>query len=73
MLHRQRTHGSRQDRQLYGPGGELGPRMSRAALLYRLIDSAKLSEVNPKTYLLEATHAGLANPGPALLPHALPT
>jgi len=47
--------------------------MSRAALLYRLIDSAKLSEVNPKTYLLGATHAALANPGPALLPHALPT
>jgi hypothetical protein len=28
--------------------------------------------VNPKTYLLEATHAALLNPGTALLPHALP-
>jgi dTDP-4-amino-4,6-dideoxygalactose transaminase len=27
--------------------------------------------VNPKTYLLEATHAALLNAGTALLPHAL--
>jgi hypothetical protein len=28
--------------------------------------------VNPKIYLLEATHAALLNPGTALLPYALP-
>jgi transposase len=43
-----------------------------AALFYSLIETAKLSGVNPKTYLLEATHAALLNPGTALLPHALP-
>jgi len=41
-----------------------------AALFYSLIETAKLAGVNPKTYLLEATHAALENPGTALLPHA---
>jgi transposase len=43
-----------------------------AALFYSLIEIAKLAGVNPKIYLLEATHAALTNPGSALLPHALP-
>jgi hypothetical protein len=34
-------------------------------------ETAKLAGVNPKTYLLEATHAALPNPGTTLLPHAL--
>jgi len=34
------------------------------------LETAKLAGVNPKTYLLEATHAALENPGTALLPHA---
>jgi hypothetical protein len=33
-----------------------------AALFYSLIETAKLCGVNPKTYLLEATHAALATP-----------
>ncbi len=44
-----------------------------AALFYSLIETAKLSGVNPKTYLLEATHAALTTPGTALLPHTLPS
>jgi hypothetical protein len=46
-----------------------GPRA--AALFYSLIETAKLAGVNPKTYLLEATHAALLAPGTARLPHAL--
>jgi hypothetical protein len=47
-----------------------GPRF--AAPFYSLIETAKLAGVNPKIYLLEATHAALLNPGTALLPYALP-
>ena len=34
-------------------------------------ETAKLCLVNPKSYLHEATHAALTNPGTALLPHRL--
>jgi transposase len=54
----------------YGSRSKRGTEV--AALFYSLIETAKLSGVNPKTYLLEATHAALLNPGTALLPHALP-
>jgi transposase len=53
----------------YGSRSKRGTEV--AALFYSLIETAKLCEVNPKTYLLAATHAALANPGTALLPHAL--
>ena len=33
--------------------------------------TAKLCLVDPKSYLLEATHAALTKPGTALLPHRL--
>jgi transposase len=51
----------------YGSRSKRGTEV--AALFYSLIESAKLCGVNPKAYLLEATHAALANPGTALLPH----
>jgi len=35
--------------------------------------TAKLCLVDPKSYLLEATHAALTNPGAAILPHHLPS
>ena len=55
----------------YGSRSKRGTEV--AALFYSLIETAKLAGVNPKIYLLEATHAALLNPGTALLPHALPT
>ena len=54
----------------YGSRSQRGTEV--AALFYSLIESAKLCGVNPKTYLLAATHAALATPGTALLPHTLP-
>lgn len=54
----------------YGSRSQRGTEV--AALFYSLIESAKLCGVNPKAYLLAATHAALASPGTALLPHALP-
>jgi transposase len=54
----------------YGSRSQRGTEV--AALFYSLIESAKLCGVNPKTYLLTATHAALATSGTALLPHALP-
>jgi transposase len=53
----------------YGSRSQRGTEV--AALFYSLIESAKLCGVNPKTYLLAATHAALTTPGTALLPHAL--
>jgi transposase len=53
----------------YGSRSQRGTEV--AALFYSLIETAKLAGVNPKTYLLEATHAALLNPGTTLLPHAL--
>jgi len=52
----------------YGSRSKRGTEV--AALFYSLIETAKLAGVNPKTYLLEATHAALENPGTALLPNA---
>jgi transposase len=54
----------------YGSRSKRGTEV--AALFYSLIETAKLCEVNPKTYLLTATHAAIETPGPAPLPHALP-
>jgi transposase len=44
-----------------------------AALLYSLIESAKLCGVEPKAYLTTATRAALETPGAVTLPHALLT
>lgn len=40
-------------------------------LFYSLIESAKLSGVEPKAYLLQAVRAALADPGTVTLPHTL--
>jgi len=40
-----------------------------AAVLYSLLESAKLCGVEPKTYVLKATHAAIAKPGTVTLPH----
>jgi transposase len=53
----------------YGSRSKRGTEV--AALFYSLIETAKLAGVNPKTYLLAATDAALANPGTVTLPHAL--
>ena len=42
-----------------------------AAVLYSLFESAKLCGVEPKAYVLKATHAAIAKPGTATLPHEL--
>jgi len=55
----------------YGSRSKRGTEV--AALFYSLIETAKLAGVNPKTYLLTATHAALENPGTATLPQALLT
>jgi transposase len=39
-----------------------------AALFYSLIETAKLREVNPKEYLIEAIYAALKNPGAVTIP-----
>ena len=59
MLGRKNHYGSRSQR-----GTEV------AALLYSLIESAKLAGVAPNTYLRAATMAALRGE-PALLPHQL--
>jgi transposase len=53
----------------YGSRSQRGTEV--AALFYSLIESAKLCGVEPKAYLLRATHAALATPGTVTLPHAL--
>jgi transposase len=61
VLGRKNHHGSRSRR-----GTQV------AALFYSLLESAKLSGVEPKAYLLAATRAALAKkPGTVTLPHAL--
>jgi transposase len=55
----------------YGSRSQRGTEV--AALFYSLIESAKLCGVEPKAYLLQATHAALENPGTVTLPHALLT
>jgi transposase len=53
----------------YGSRSQRGTEV--AALFYSLIESAKLCGVEPKAYLLQATHAAVATPGTVTLPHAL--
>ena len=53
----------------YGSRSQRGTEV--AALFYSLIESAKLCGVEPKAYLLRATHAALETPGTVTLPHAL--
>ena len=55
----------------YGSRSKRGTEV--AALFYSLIESAKLCGVEPKAYLLHATHAALKNSGTVTLPHALLT
>jgi hypothetical protein len=45
---------------------------SVAAILYSLIESAKLCGVAPKAYLLGAVHAAIAVPGTVTLPTPVP-
>lgn len=42
-----------------------------AALFYSLCESAKLTGVDPKVYLLRATYAAIDRPGTPTLPHSL--
>ena len=53
----------------YGSRSQRGTEV--AALFYSLIESAKLCRVEPKAYLLQATHAALEAPGTVTLPHTL--
>jgi transposase len=55
----------------YGSRSKRGTEV--AGLFYSLIESAKLCGVEPKAYLLSATHAALHTPGTVTLPHALLT
>jgi transposase len=55
----------------YGSRSQRGTEV--AALFYSLIESAKLCGVEPKAYLLQATHAALEIPGTVTLPHTLLT
>ncbi|MFQ5472711.1 MAG: IS66 family transposase [Dehalococcoidia bacterium] len=50
----------------YGSRSHRGTRV--AALFYSLIESAKLTGVEPSAYLAEATRRAIANPGTATLP-----
>ncbi|MGH7346947.1 MAG: IS66 family transposase [Candidatus Rokuibacteriota bacterium] len=61
VLGRKNHHGSRSER-----GTEV------AALLYSLLESAKLTGVEPKLYLHTALRAALENPKAVILPHDLP-
>lgn len=61
VIGRKNHHGSRSRR-----GTEV------AALIYSLVETAKLNDVEPKAYLRRAVHAALANK-PLPLPHALAT
>jgi transposase len=42
-----------------------------AAIFYSLFESAKLCGVEPKSYVLAATHAAIRTPGAVTLPHTL--
>lgn len=53
----------------YGSKSERGTEV--AAILYSLIESAKLCGLNPHDYLLSAARSAIQNPGSALLPHEL--
>ena len=50
----------------YGSRSKRGTEV--AALLYSLCETAKLVGVEPRAYLLEATHAALSKPGTVTLP-----
>jgi transposase len=53
----------------YGSRSERGTRV--AALCYTLLESAKLTGVEPATYLAEATRRAIATPGTVTLPREL--
>jgi transposase len=53
----------------YGSRSKRGTEV--AALFYSLCETAKLAGVEPRAYLLKATHAALREPGTVTLPHAL--
>jgi transposase len=55
----------------YGSRSERGTRV--AALFYTLLESAKLTGVEPAAYLAEATRRAIANPGTITLPRNLLT
>ena len=58
-----------------GRGKDYGSRSERGtpvgALLYSLIESAKLTEVEPRAYLKEAVRRAIRNAGTATLPRDL--
>jgi transposase len=51
----------------YGSRSEQGTRV--AALLYSLIETCKMGEIDPSAYLLEATRRAMETPGNVLMPH----
>ena len=53
----------------YGSKSQRGTEV--AALYYSLVESAKLTGIDPGTYLEEAARRAIANPGTATLPHEL--
>jgi transposase len=53
----------------YGSRSKRGTEV--AALFYGLLESAKLAGVEPKSYLLQATHVAIADKSAVLLPHDL--
>ena len=53
----------------YGSRSEAGTRA--AAILYSLVESAKLADLDPADYLLLATTRAIDKPGAILLPHQL--
>jgi len=53
----------------YGSKSQRGTEV--AAIYYSLVESAKLTGINPVTYLEEAARRAIANPGTATLPHDL--
>jgi hypothetical protein len=50
----------------YGSRSERGTHV--AAVFYSLLESAKLSGLEPASYLAEATRRAIANPGAVTLP-----
>ena len=53
----------------YGSKSQRGTQV--AALYYSLVESAKLTGIDPVTYIQEAARRAIANPGTATLPHDL--
>lgn len=53
----------------YGSKSQRGTEV--AAIYYSLVESAKLTGIDPVTYLEEAARRAIANPGTATLPHDL--